>query len=70
MLRDPINVINSEVNEIIGNPKDFKDIKQKYSSVLAEYASCYEKIPAKVCPELGAQHRIVQEQVQAQENPE
>ena len=42
MLRDPINVINSEVNEIIGNPKDFKDIKQKYSSVIAQYAPNFD----------------------------
>ena len=39
MLRDPINVINDGITEIIGSPKDFKDIKSKYADIIAKYTS-------------------------------
>lgn len=74
MLRDPINLINDGITEIIGSPKDFKEIKNKYADIIAKYASNYQSITTKVCHELGVDHKIVKDVVEEvsdkKENPE
>jgi hypothetical protein len=51
MLKDPINVISDDLTSTIGNPKDFKEIKSKYESVIAKYTP--HTIPLSACAELG-----------------
>ena len=36
MLKDPINVLYDDINEVIGSPKDFKEIKTKYQTLLGQ----------------------------------
>lgn len=74
MLKDPINVISNESTNIIGCPKDFKEIKQKYESIIVKNQADFSKITATACPELGRSYPIfqappVQEQQPSESKP-
>ena len=51
MLKDPINVIYDNIEEGIGSPIDFKEIKQKYKGLLEKTAA--SEIKESQCSELG-----------------
>ena len=56
MLKDPINVIADDLTSVIGAPKDFKEVKQKYESTIAKYTP--QTIPESACAELGRTFQI------------
>lgn len=59
MLKDPINVLYDDITEVIGSPKEFKEIKNKYKGILEKKSA--SDILESECPELGKQVPIFQQ---------